>query len=74
MDSAGEAVSSSIRQSAIPDRMTSLETIEVLLDFAICEGERLELPFVVQLLRMARKEMDCTSAQDKNRALGEEAQ
>jgi hypothetical protein len=42
------------------DRTASLQTIEVLLDYAILESAQLELPFVVCLLRMARLELDRT--------------
>ena len=48
------------------DRVGSLKTIEVLLDYAILESAQLELPFVVCLLRMARLELDRTLTPEKN--------
>jgi hypothetical protein len=53
------------RKRTAVDRTASLQTIEVLLDYAILESAQLELPFVVCLLRMARLELDRTPAPEQ---------
>jgi hypothetical protein len=59
------------RKRAPVDRVGSLKTIEVLLDYAILESAQLEVPFVVCLLRMARLELDRTIAPEKEAPLAD---